>query len=143
MLMKSRCIMTVDICHQVRIFSFYINYREPSVERLLCSMTKVELMTFYIGHMFKTQNSWHGWKLIRDIWKQSFWLIVSFLCILFGRILSINGPHEKRGFTIGRLHFVPLASGEIFYLRMLLNYVKGPESYAQIRTVNNIEYLTF
>ncbi|KAL5123487.1 hypothetical protein HKD37_02G004065 [Glycine soja] len=59
---------------------------------------------------------------------------VSFLCILFGRILSINGPHEKRGFTIGRLHFVPLASGEIFYLRMLLNYVKGPESYAQIRT---------
>ncbi|KAH1212405.1 hypothetical protein GmHk_14G040617 [Glycine max] len=40
------------------------------------------------------------------------------------------------GFTIGRLHFVPPANGKIFYLRMLLN---GPESYAQIRTTNNIE----
>uniref|UniRef100_K7K7Z4 ATP-dependent DNA helicase n=1 Tax=Glycine max TaxID=3847 RepID=K7K7Z4_SOYBN len=31
--------------------------------------------------------------------------------------------------------------GEIFYLRMLLNYVKGPESYAQIRTLSRPEYV--
>lgn len=49
----------------------------------------------------------------------------------------------RRGFTIGRLNFFPHGTGEIYYLRMLLNYVKGPHSYAQIRTVNNIEYLTF
>lgn len=51
-------------------------------------------------------------------------------------------PRQK-GFTVGRLHFVPPGSGEQYYLRNLLNYVKAPYSFAEIRTVNNVVYPTF
>ncbi|KAF7826522.1 ATP-dependent DNA helicase PIF1 [Senna tora] len=50
---------------------------------------------------------------------------------------------RKRGFAFGRLHFVPPGSGELYYLRLLLNSTKGPTSYADIRTINNIVYTTF
>lgn len=43
----------------------------------------------------------------------------------------------------GRLHFVPPGSGQLYYLRMLLNYAKGPQSFAEIRTVSNVIYPTF
>jgi hypothetical protein len=45
--------------------------------------------------------------------------------------------------SIGRIHFVPSRCGEIFYLRTLLNYVKGPTSYEDIKTVGDVKYKTF
>ncbi|XP_071738385.1 uncharacterized protein [Rutidosis leptorrhynchoides] len=42
--------------------------------------------------------------------------------------------------TAGRIHFVPLKSGETYYLRILLNKVKGPTCFEEIRTVNGILY---
>ncbi|XP_019179269.1 PREDICTED: uncharacterized protein LOC109174490 [Ipomoea nil] len=50
---------------------------------------------------------------------------------------------RKKGSSIGRIFYVPPASGEIYYLRCLLNIVRGPTSYKDIRTVNSVEYLTF
>jgi hypothetical protein len=50
---------------------------------------------------------------------------------------------RKQRFSIGRLHFVPPGSGEMFYLRILLNYVKGPTSFDDIKTVNGVKYPTF
>ena len=35
------------------------------------------------------------------------------------------------------------ASGELYYLRMLLNIVRGPKRYEEIRTVNQVVHLTF
>jgi len=51
-------------------------------------------------------------------------------------------PRQK-GNTIGRLIWVPLATSELFYLRRMLRIVKGPLSYVDIRTVDNITYPTF
>ena len=34
-------------------------------------------------------------------------------------------------------------NGERYYLRMLLNYVKGPMCFEDIRTVNGVLYITF
>ncbi|PNY07550.1 helicase-like protein [Trifolium pratense] len=50
---------------------------------------------------------------------------------------------RKRGFSIGRLHFAPPGSGQRFYLRTILNYIKGPTSFADIRTVNNVTYSNY
>jgi len=50
---------------------------------------------------------------------------------------------RKRGRSVGRIHFVPPGSGEKFYLRTLLNYVNGPTSYDEIKTVNDFKYNTF
>ena len=37
--------------------------------------------------------------------------------------------------ALGRIYFISRKSGELFYLRMLLNHVKGAKSYVDLRTV--------
>ena len=44
---------------------------------------------------------------------------------------------------IGRVYYTHPLSGENFYLRMLLNIIKGPRNFKEIRTVNNITYPTY
>ncbi|OMP10298.1 hypothetical protein COLO4_04637 [Corchorus olitorius] len=50
---------------------------------------------------------------------------------------------RQRGETIGRIIHVHYAAGEVYYLRLLLNVVRGPRSYEEIRNVNGILYPTF
>ena len=50
---------------------------------------------------------------------------------------------RKRGFSIGRLYHVSPGCGERYYLRTLLNYVKGPTSFEDIRTINGVLYPIF
>ncbi|XP_071740565.1 uncharacterized protein [Rutidosis leptorrhynchoides] len=45
--------------------------------------------------------------------------------------------------TVSPIHFVPPKAGETYYLRILLNKVKGPTCYEDIRTVNGILYHTY
>ncbi|KAF7839564.1 uncharacterized protein G2W53_008046 [Senna tora] len=51
-------------------------------------------------------------------------------------------PREN-GFSIGRLHQVPPTSGELFYARILLNKVRGPTCFEDIRTIGNIVHPTY
>ncbi|EEC69243.1 hypothetical protein OsI_38264 [Oryza sativa Indica Group] len=44
---------------------------------------------------------------------------------------------------IGRIAYVNPSQGEAYYLRMLLHIVKGPRSFAEIRTISGHEYPTF
>jgi hypothetical protein len=50
---------------------------------------------------------------------------------------------RKSKFSIGRLYYAHPSSGERYYLRMLLNIVKGCTSFKDIRTVDGVEYPTF
>ncbi|XP_019183055.1 PREDICTED: uncharacterized protein LOC109178014 [Ipomoea nil] len=50
---------------------------------------------------------------------------------------------RRRGFAIGRMFYVPPGTGEIFYLRCLLNLVRGPISFEEIRNVDGIQYSCF
>ncbi|XP_071712987.1 uncharacterized protein [Rutidosis leptorrhynchoides] len=45
--------------------------------------------------------------------------------------------------TVGRINYVPPKSSETYYLRILLNKVRGPTCYEDIRTVNDVVYDTF
>ncbi|KAF5793897.1 putative DNA helicase [Helianthus annuus] len=44
------------------------------------------------------------------------------------------------GNTIGRIYHVNPSMGEKYYLRLLLNVVRGPRSFKEIRTVDGVEY---
>ncbi|KAK7323502.1 hypothetical protein VNO77_26978 [Canavalia gladiata] len=57
-------------------------------------------------------------------------------------IMEIKQGNVFGRVVLGRLHFVPPGSGELFYLRLLLNKVKGPQSYEDIQTVNKKIYPT-
>ncbi|XP_012858302.1 PREDICTED: uncharacterized protein LOC105977534 [Erythranthe guttata] len=50
---------------------------------------------------------------------------------------------RKKGFSVGRIHYVAPGSGELYYLRILLNIIRGPSSYIELRTINNVVYPTF
>ncbi|KAF7127864.1 hypothetical protein RHSIM_Rhsim11G0010700 [Rhododendron simsii] len=50
---------------------------------------------------------------------------------------------RKLGFAIGRMYFASPNCGEKFYLRLLLTIVKGPKSYKDLRTVDNVVYDAF
>ena len=50
---------------------------------------------------------------------------------------------KKKGFSIGRIHTVSPNLGEAYFLRILLNKVKGPKSFADIRTHNGQVCPTF
>jgi hypothetical protein len=50
---------------------------------------------------------------------------------------------RKKGRCVGSIFYSHPASSERFYLRMLLNIIKGPQSFEEIKTVNNVVYPTF
>ncbi|CAN1247127.1 ATP-dependent DNA helicase PIF1, partial [Linum grandiflorum] len=50
---------------------------------------------------------------------------------------------RKRGPNIGRLYYCQPSSNERFYLRMLLQIVKGCRSFDDLKTVNNVQYDSF
>jgi len=48
----------------------------------------------------------------------------------------------KRGFAIGRMYYAHPTSDERYYLRMLLNCVKGATSYEHLRTLDGTKHDT-
>ncbi len=50
---------------------------------------------------------------------------------------------RKKGFAISRMYYAHPTSGECYYLRMLLNCVKGATSYKHLRIVDGTEHDTF
>ena len=45
--------------------------------------------------------------------------------------------------NVGKIFYVPLGSRELYYLRMLLNTVKRPTCYDDMKTVNDVLYPPF
>jgi len=50
---------------------------------------------------------------------------------------------RQKGFSLGRMYFVPPTGGERFYLRMLLTVTRGAKSFTDLQSYENIEYPTF
>jgi hypothetical protein len=41
---------------------------------------------------------------------------------------------QRKGFSLGRMYFVPPTGGERFYMRTLLTVARGPRSFEDLRT---------
>ena len=50
--------------------------------------------------------------------------------------------YRQNGHTIGRTFYFHSGSGELHYLKLLLNHQKGATSFESFRTVNDIVYPT-
>ncbi|XP_030970665.1 uncharacterized protein LOC115991053 [Quercus lobata] len=50
---------------------------------------------------------------------------------------------RKSKYCIGRVYYAHPSSGKRFYLRILLNIVKGPRNFKELKTINDVTYPTY
>ncbi|XP_024013969.1 uncharacterized protein LOC112088047 [Eutrema salsugineum] len=58
-------------------------------------------------------------------------------------IKEVEWRPRQKGMAIGRLTYVPLSCGQLYYLRVLLNMVQCPTSFDFLKTVDKVLYPTF
>ncbi|XP_022027999.1 uncharacterized protein LOC110929180 [Helianthus annuus] len=126
-----RYISAIEACW--KLFSFDMNYRSVAVERLPFheeAQRSTSAFSKFTAWMEANRNHPEGRNLTYVEYPTHYtW-------------------HEKDrqwmprygGNTIGRIYHVNPSMGEKYYLRLLLNVVRGPRSFKEIRTVDGVEY---
>ncbi|KAM4099556.1 hypothetical protein ACJW30_05G000100 [Castanea mollissima] len=148
--LNCRYVSAIEACW--RIFEFPIHHREPAVQRLNFHNEDEQPVVFEdIDYLNSVVNK-------PDIEKTKFteWMKANALYEEARELTYSEYPTKwvwhnrdkewklrKSGRCIGRIYYAHPASGERFYLRMLLNVIKGPRSFEEIRTINNVVYPTF
>ncbi|XP_020262692.1 uncharacterized protein LOC109838679 [Asparagus officinalis] len=134
-----------------RIFGFDIHYRTPAVERLPFHLPDQESIIFkdndnlndILNDIGSKQTKFNGWMEANKLYqRQKISHMLNYQLNLYGRQMREDGNQERRG-SVGRLVYAHPSSGERFYLRLLLNVVRGPTSYADIKNKDGIQYETF
>ncbi|KAK1369283.1 hypothetical protein POM88_035375 [Heracleum sosnowskyi] len=136
-----------------RIFDYPIHYRKPVVQKLIfhlekeqniCynekeSLTSVLRRNHVDGTMFvqwfqANERYSHGRNLTYVEFPEKFrWDSMGKLWI----------PRKNDIPVIGRLIYVQPSAGELFYMRLLLNIVRGATSFQDLRTVNGVLYNSY
>ncbi|XP_050908519.1 uncharacterized protein LOC127122180 [Lathyrus oleraceus] len=135
-----------------RIFSFPIHGRKPAVERLYFH-SEGQNSVYYpdfdrINTVLEkpsvTESMFTSWFEANCKYPEAQNLTYSKFVSKFVYVKKKREwkPRQK-GYIIGRLIWVPPTTGELYYLRLMLTHVKGPHSYNDIKTVNNVKYDTF
>ncbi|KAK8918884.1 hypothetical protein KSP39_PZI021564 [Platanthera zijinensis] len=83
-------------------------------------------------HVYATEQQRHKY-LYTEFPKHYTWNLTSKTWII----------RRRRHKVIGRMYSVYPSEGERFYLRILLNHIRGPRSFEDLLTVDNITYSTF
>ncbi|XP_058751125.1 uncharacterized protein LOC131624171 [Vicia villosa] len=133
-----------------RIYAFPIHGRKPAVERLhfhaegqnSVFYTDVSPITTVLDKPSVTESMYTSWFEANKKYDEARQLTYNNFVSKFVYVKKEWKPRLK-GYTIGRLIWVPPTTGELYYLRMMLTHVKGPQSYDEIKIVNNVKYDTF
>lgn len=143
----------LSACEAVwRIFSFDIHHREPSVERLMFHLPGEQYLIFDrrrpINDVLDSDSAnvtkFLAWFEANKEYESARELTYTeFPTKFVWNQQARKWSPRKKGFSIGRMHFVPPGTGEIFYMRTLLNYIRGPTCYEDLRTVDTHVHLTF
>ncbi|XP_020254208.1 uncharacterized protein LOC109831286 [Asparagus officinalis] len=135
-----------------RIFGFDIHYRTPAVERLPFHLPDQESIIFkdndnlndILNDIGSKQTKFNGWMEANKLYPEAKTLTYAELPTKFvWKIDERRWKPREKGRSVGRLVYAHPSSGERFYLRLLLNVVRGPTSYAEIKTKDGIQYGTF
>ncbi|XP_019168340.1 PREDICTED: uncharacterized protein LOC109164044 [Ipomoea nil] len=143
----------ISPCEAVwRLFGFDIQLRAPSVERLSFHLPNQQSVIFsdddpvenIINRPTIAQSMFLEWFEANKTFLDARELTYVEMPTKFVWKKDVRKwQPRKKGFSIGPIFYVPPATGEIFYLRCLLNKIRGPTSYEDIRTVNGVLYNSF
>ncbi|XP_072087196.1 uncharacterized protein [Arachis hypogaea] len=135
-----------------RIFGYNIHYREPSVVRLGFYLPGEQPVVFQdhenladVARKASVKESMFlGWFEANKKYNEARSLTYAeFSSKFVWKPAPRKWYPRKSHSVIGQIFFVPPGSGEIYYLRLLLNFVRGPTSYEEIRTIDGVLYSTF
>ncbi|XP_058761707.1 uncharacterized protein LOC131635111 [Vicia villosa] len=135
-----------------RIFSYSIHGRKPDVERLFFHLegeNPVDYKEFeQIGDVLLkasvTESMFTSWFDVNKEYAEAKSLTYGQFVSKFVYVKKTRTwKPRKRGYTIGRLVWVPPATGELYYMRMLLTVKKGPTSYDDLKTFEGVKHKSF
>ena len=135
-----------------RLLQFPIHYQDPTVERLNFHLENEQQVIFPdstdIDRILRKpgvkQTKFTEWMEANKKFAKARELTYGDFPTKFVWVEKDKMWKERdKSFAIGRLYYAHPASGERYYLRMLLNTVKGCTSYKDIRTVRGVEHATF
>ncbi|XP_058766249.1 uncharacterized protein LOC131639816 [Vicia villosa] len=135
-----------------RIFAYSIHGRKPAAERLFFHL-EGENSVYYkdseqIGNVLLkasvTESMFTSWFVANNEYEDAKLLTYGQFVSKFVYVKKTRcWRPRKRGYTIGRLIWVPPTIGELYYMRMLLIVKKGPTSYDDLKTVEGVKHKTF
>ncbi|XP_058734290.1 uncharacterized protein LOC131606021 [Vicia villosa] len=135
-----------------RIYSYNIHGRKPAVERMYYHLVG-EQAVYYPDHARMenilekasvTESMFTAWFVANAKYEEARSLTYGqFVTKFVYEKKSRTWKPRKKGFTIGRLIWVPPTTGELFYLRLMLTVVKGPLTFEEIRKVGGTQLDTF
>ncbi|XP_068309880.1 uncharacterized protein [Pyrus communis] len=135
-----------------RLLQFHIHFREPSVERLSIHLPSDQNVLFRetddLNHVVNHPNLE---STMLTQWFQTnvqdpdarMLAYVEFPTKYVWKNDEKQWTRRKRGRSLGRVAYIHPAAGELYYLRLLLNYQKGSFSFNDLRTVKGILEPTF
>ncbi|XP_062085732.1 uncharacterized protein LOC133791836 [Humulus lupulus] len=145
-----RYITATEACW--RIFQFDIHYRQPTIERLPFHLLGEHTVIFKENKCVENvvcmpgieKTKFTQWLEANKNYDDARELTYSDFPISWvWNSKEKTWTRRKNGLAIGRIYFAHPSTGERFYLRMLLNFVKGSTSYESIRTINGVTYPNF
>ncbi|XP_019200269.1 PREDICTED: uncharacterized protein LOC109193896 [Ipomoea nil] len=145
--------MYISPCEAVwRLFGFDIQLRAPSVERLSFHLPNQQSVIFadddpvdnIVNRPTIGQSMFLEWFEANKTFPEARKMTYAEMPTKFVWKKQLRKwQPRKKGFAIGRIFYVPPGTGEIFYLRCLLNKVRGPTSFSDIKVVNGVQYDSF
>jgi hypothetical protein len=136
-----------------RIFSFPIHGRKPAVERLYYHLEGEHSVYFQDYETIDevllkpsvTESMFMAWLEANKKYTQARTLTYGQFVskFVYNRRKKREWKPRKRGYTIGRLIWVPPSTGELYYFRMMLTVIKGPTTYDDIKKIGDTQYFSY
>ncbi|XP_022019810.1 uncharacterized protein LOC110919870 [Helianthus annuus] len=148
--LNCRYISSSEACW--KLFQFNMRYRDIPVERLPFHEEGCQRVYFHDNDQLQdvaqrptaAMSKFTEWMRANEKfpWGRSF-TYVEFPTHFTWHEKDKKWMPRQRGECIGRIYYVSPSMGEKYYLRMLLNVVRGPLSFKDIRTVDGVEHPTY
>ena len=135
-----------------RIFKFDIHQKFPAVIRLSIHLENQQPVTFrddssienIVNYCEMIDTMFLAWFKANEIYEEGHGLTYAEFPSKFVYLPKKQlWQPRKQGFSIGRLTYVPVGVGELYYLRVLLTMKRGCTSCQSIKTINGKICKTF